>query len=117
MIDDVKVIVGGTLRDDMAAFRSTWERAARGESVEPERVLAFESWAGMVSVLTAERYRLLRHVHSHPEPSVSALARALSRQYSRVHADVAALESAGLLDRTGGNLRATADRLTADIWL
>ena len=37
-------------------------------------------------VLTGERYRLLKHVHAHPEPSISALARALGRQYRRVHA-------------------------------
>ena len=113
----VKVIVGGTLADDLGAFRSAWERAERGEHVEAERVLAFESWEGLASVLTGERYRLLRHVHAHPEPSVSALARALGRQYRRVHADVAALEEAGLLDRSAGTVRATADRLQAVIEL
>ncbi len=113
----VKVIVGGALADDLAAFRSAWERAERGEHVEPDRVLAFESWEGLASVLTGERYRLLRHVHAHPEPSVSALARALGRQYRRVHADVAALEQVGLLDRSAGTVRATADRLQAVIEL
>ena len=58
---------------------------------------------------------LLRHLHNHPEPSVSALARALGRQYRRVHADVAALEQAGLLDRSGGEVRTTADRISAEI--
>lgn len=115
--DVVKVVVGGTLADDLAAFRSAWERAERGERVEQERVLAFESWEGLASVLTGERYRLLRHVHAHPEPSVSALARALGRQYRRVHADVAALEVVGLLDRSAGTVRATADRLHAVIEL
>jgi hypothetical protein len=57
-------------------------------------VLAFESGDGLARVMTGERYRLLRHLHKHPEPSVSALARALGRQYRRVHADVAALEQA-----------------------
>lgn len=69
----------------------------------------------MVSVLTGERYRLLKHVHAHPEPSISALARSLGRQYRRVHADVVALEAAGLLDRSEGMLQTTADNLTADI--
>jgi predicted transcriptional regulator len=67
--------------------------------------------------MTGERYRLLRHLHRHPEPSVSALARALGRQYRRVHADVAALEQAGLLDRSGGTVHATADTIRADIRL
>jgi len=113
---DVKVIVGGSLDDDGAAFLDAWHRAERGEDVN-ELVLAFESWEGLAQVMTGERYRLLRHLHEHPEPSVSALARALGRQYRRVHADVAALEQAGLLDRSEGAVRATADRIRADIRL
>jgi predicted transcriptional regulator len=113
---DLKVSVGGSIEDDAAAFLHAWHRVERGEPVD-ERVLAFESWEGLARVLTGERYRLLRHLHAHPEPSVSALARALGRQYRRVHADVAALEHAGLLDRSEGAVRATADRITADIRL
>ena len=115
--DEVKLVVGGSLADDLAAFRSAWERAERGEEVPTERVLAFESWEGLASVLTGERYRLLRHLHAHPEPSVSALARSLGRQFRRVHADVKALEDAGLVDRSTGAVRTTADRLTAEIRL
>ncbi len=115
-VPDVKIIVGGGLEDDAAAFVRAWRRAERGGKVN-ERVLAFESWEGLASVMTGERYRLLRHLHGHPEPSVSALARALGRQYRRVHADVAALEEAGLLDRSEGEVRATADRIRAEIEL
>jgi predicted transcriptional regulator len=43
------------------------------------RVPAFESWDGVARVMTGERYRLLRHLHAHPEPSVSVLARAFCR--------------------------------------
>ena len=113
---EVKVSVGGSLEDDAAAFVDAWHRTERGEAVR-ERVLAFESWEGLAKVMTGERYRLLRHVHQHPEPSVSALARALGRQYRRVHADVAALEQAGLLDRSGGTVHATADTIRAEIRL
>jgi predicted transcriptional regulator len=110
------LLVGGSVEDDDAAFLDAWHRAERGEPVT-ERVLAFESWEGLASVMTGERYRLLRHVHKHPEPSVSALARALRRQYRRVHADVAALEEAGLLDRSHGVVRTATDRIRADIQL
>jgi len=113
---EVKVSVGGSLEDDAAAFVDAWHRTERGEAVR-ERVLAFESWEGLAKVMTGERYRLLRHVNQHPEPSVSALARALGRQYRRVHADVAALEQAGLLERAGGTVHATADTIRADIRL
>lgn len=112
----IKVIVGGTLDDDGAAFLDAWHRSERGEAVD-ECVLAFESWEALTHVLTGERYRMLCHVHKHPEPSVSALARALGRQYRRVHADVTALEQAGLLDRSQGFVRATTDRISADIRL
>src|SRR5580692_6638059 len=115
-MDDVKVVVGGSIEDDATAFVDAWHRSERGAAVN-ERVLAFESWEGLAQVMTGERFRLLRHLHDHPEPSVSALARALGRQYRRVHADVAALEHAGLLDRSEGAVRATADRITADIRL
>jgi predicted transcriptional regulator len=111
-----KLLVGGSIENDAAAFLDAWHRAERGERVS-ERVLAFESWEGLASVMTGERYRLLRHLHQHPEPSVSSLARALRRQYRRVHADVAALEEAGLLDRSQGMVRTTADRISADIQL
>jgi predicted transcriptional regulator len=86
-----------------------------------ERVLAFESWEGLAGVMTGERYRLLRHLHKHPEASVSALARALAlalgRQYRRLHADVAALEQAGLVGRSDGVVRAMADRIGVEIRL
>ena len=116
-MSDVKVIIGGTLEDDAADFIDAWKRRERGEAVAARRVLAFESWDGLSSVLTNERYRLLRHVHSHPGLSISALARALDRQYSRVHIDVTALESAGLIQRIDGGLHATADTITAEIRL
>lgn len=117
MDEEVKLVVGGSLADDLAAFRWAWERAERGEAVRPERVLAFESWEGLSSVLTGERHRLLRHLHAHPEPSVSALARHLGRHLRRVQEDVRALEEAGLIDRSSGTVRTTADRLTAEIAL
>jgi predicted transcriptional regulator len=113
---ETKIIVGGGLEEDAAALLDAWHRAERGETVD-ENVLAFESWEALASVLTGERYRLLRHVHAHPEPSISALARSLGRQYRRVHADVAALEQAGLIDRSAGEVRTRVDRITAEIRL
>jgi predicted transcriptional regulator len=113
---DAKVIIGGSLEEDAAAFLDAWRRIERGEGVH-DTALAFESWEALASVMTGERYRLMRHVHAHPEPSVSALARALGRQYRRVHADVAALEEVGLVDRTGGEVRATVEKITVEIRL
>jgi predicted transcriptional regulator len=113
---EARIIIGGSLDEDAAAFLDAWRRTEQGEPVS-ETALAFESWEVLASVMTGERFRLMRHVHAHPEPSVSALARALGRQYRRVHADVAALEAAGLVDRSAGEVRATVDKITAEIRL
>jgi predicted transcriptional regulator len=115
MAEALKVSVGGSLQDDLSAFRAAWERSERGETVQPEIVLAFESWDGLAAVLTGDRYRLLRHLHAHPEPSVTALARGLGRELRRVQADVRVLEQAGLVDRSTGAVRVTADRISAEI--
>jgi len=116
LMAETKIIVGGGLEEDAGAFLDAWHRAERREHVD-ENVLAFESWEALAAVMTGERYRLLRHIHIRPEPSISALARALGRQYRRVHADVAALEQAGLLDRSEGTVRTSIDRITAEIRL
>jgi predicted transcriptional regulator len=116
MSEDIKIRVGGGVAEDLAAFTQAWKRAEDGDLRE-ERVLAFESWEGLASVLTGERYRLLRHLHAHPERSINALALALGRQYRRVHEDVTILERAGLVDRSGGGVRTTADRLSAEVVL
>ena len=113
---ETKLIVGGSLAEDAAAFVSAWHRAEKDEKVA-EHVLAFESWEGLARVMTGERYRLLRHLHAHPEPSVSALARSLKRAYRRVHEDVTVLEEAGLVSREGGLVHATAGVITAEVRL
>jgi predicted transcriptional regulator len=117
MIEDIKVTVGGGLKEDLAAFRGVWERVEGGETVQLERVLVFESWEGLASVMTGERYRLLRHLHAQPEPTVSALARHLGRHLRRVQEDIRALEHAGLVDRSDGMVRAAADRISVGIEL
>ncbi len=114
--ETVKLLVGGSIEDDAAAFVDTWHRAERGERTL-ERVLAFESWEALASVLTGERYRLLRHLHKHREPSVSALARSLGRQYRRVHADVTALEGPVYSTARAMRCAQTVDRISAEIAL
>ena len=95
-------------------FIDAWHRAGRGETVE-EHHLSFESWAGLVSVLTPRRLELLRHLHRRPAATIAELARALRRDYKRVHADVEALVKAGLIDRTPTGLRADYGEIRARI--
>ena len=97
-------------------FVAAWHRAAHGQRVS-ERHVSFESWEGMAGVLSAKRLELLRHLHRHPAPTVAALARALERDYKRVHEDVEMLETAGLVERREGELRATYAEIVATVSL
>ena len=113
---DVKVHVGGSLRDTANRVLADVARFDRGESVR-ERHVTFENWQALFNVLTPRRYELLSHVHAHPEPSVRALARALDRDFKRVYEDVKALVDAGLLSRDTDGLHADYDRIETAIAL
>ena len=112
---DVKVTVGGDIeRDATRRFIDAWHRAERGEALR-ERHLVFESWDGLARVLTTKRMELLRYVHRHRVGSVRALAKALGRDYSNVHADVQALAAAGLIETGGDGPRADYDTIETKI--
>src|SRR3546814_18597869 len=53
----------------------------------------------LLKVLTPNRWVLLHRLRSQGPSSIRALARALDRDYSGVHADVSDLGEAGLIDR------------------
>jgi len=110
-MSNVKVTVGGDLAGDASRrFSEAWARAERGETFA-ERHLAFESWDALARMLTGKRMELLHYVRRHEVASVRALAKALGRDYSNVHADVQALAAAVLLDTTDGGLRADYDAM------
>src|ERR1700681_5086737 len=110
-MSNVKITVGGAMDDEAARrFVYAWHRAERGEAFH-ERHLAFESWDALARVLTGKRMELLRYVRRHKVTSVRALAKALGRDYSNVHADVQAPTAAGLLDASDGGVRADYDAL------
>lgn len=106
--DQVQVHVGETVEDIGARAIDAWHRMERGETVS-EKHVSFETWETMVRVLSPKRLELLRHVHQNPAKNIRALARSLRRDYRRVHEDVEALETAGLLDRDKDGLRAEYD--------
>jgi len=114
-MSDVKITVGGAMEDQAAnRFVDAWHRAERGETLH-ERHLAFESWDALARVLTGKRMELLRYVRRHKVTSVRALAKALGRDYSNVHADVQALTAAGLLDASDGGVSADYDAIETKI--
>jgi predicted transcriptional regulator len=95
-------------QDASRRFVNAWHRAERGETFQ-ERHLSFESWDALARVMTGKRMELLRYVRRHDVGSVRALAKALGRDYSNVHADVQALAAAGLLDTANGGVQADYD--------
>lgn len=111
------IIVGGSLEDAARRVAEAWHRAERGEAGEAEDTVTFVSWSGLASVMTDRRHEILRHLHAHPARSVRALARVLGRDYKRVHEDVAALESVGLIERDAEGLRADYDEIRTVIAL
>ncbi|HUC62777.1 MAG TPA: hypothetical protein VMF53_12565 [Alphaproteobacteria bacterium] len=114
-MSDVKITVGGRIEDEASRrFIDAWHRAERGKAFR-ERHLAFESWDALARVLTGKRMELLRYVRRHKVASVRALAKALKRDYSNVHADVQALTAAGLLDIAHGGVRADYDAIETRI--
>jgi predicted transcriptional regulator len=116
-MSNVKFTVGGAMEDEASRrFIDAWHRVERGETLH-ERHLAFESWDTLARVLTGKRMELLRYVRRNNITSVRALARALNRDYSNVHADVKALAGAGLLDATPHGVRADYDAIETKIAL
>lgn len=114
-MNEVKITVGGAIEDEASRrFIDAWHRGERGE-VFRERHLAFESWDALSRVLTGKRMELLRYVRRHDVASIRALAQALGRDYSNVHADVQALTAAGLLDAVGKGVRADYDAIETKI--
>ena len=114
-MSDVKITVGGAMEDDASRrFVDAWRRAGSGQTFH-ERDLAFESWEALVRILSGKRMELLHYVRWHNVTSVRALAKALSRDYSNVNADVQALATAGLLESANGSLRADYDAIETRI--
>jgi predicted transcriptional regulator len=116
MSSELKIKIGGSLEEDGAAFIEAWRRAERGERVSDHQI-AFESWEALTAVMTGKRLELLRYLHRHPSASIAELARALARDYKRVHEDVTALEAAGLIERDENGLKAEYSEIAATIAL
>lgn len=86
----------------------------RGNAAE----VSFESMETLLKVLTPNRWALLRRLRATGASSVRALARSLGRDYRGVHADVAALRDAGLVDKQAdGKVHVPWSRITAEMSL
>lgn len=102
--------VGGSLAASRKRLLDAVSRREAGADVEEHHV-TFDNWETFAKAMTPNRLELLRHVHTSPPRSILALAKALGRDYRRVHGDVAALTEVGLLERNGDGLRAEYDKI------
>lgn len=111
MSKELRIHIGDSLDQIGRRFVDAWQRAERGEltPANAERHAGFQSVDAFTRVLSPRRLEMLRHVHHHPARSIRALSLALGRDYRRVHEDVEALVSAGLMDRDETGLHADYD--------
>jgi predicted transcriptional regulator len=71
-----------------------------------------------LKVLTPNRWALLRALRGRGPSSIRALAQSLGRDYRGVHADVAVLVDAGLIERDdSGAISVPWSRVTAEMAL
>lgn len=106
----------GSLDEMGKRFVDAWQRLERGETVQ-ETHLTFFNLEAMMSTISPKRLALLRHVRHQPALSIADLARALGRDYKRVHDDVSALAHAGLIVRDQKGISAPYDSVQAIVAL
>ena len=91
-------------------------RLDKGADEVGEGKLAFESMAGLLKLLTANRWTLMATLRKLGPVSIRALAKALARDYRGVHADVALLTDAGLVTRDDhGKISVPWSRIIAEM--
>ncbi|MCA1974388.1 MAG: MarR family transcriptional regulator [Caenispirillum sp.] len=105
-----------SLEEAGARFVDAWHRLERGEDGGGKHV-SFVSLEVLMAALTPRRLDLLRSLHDAPAASVAELARRTGRDYKRVHEDVGALETAGLIAREADRLFVPFDEIEASLRL
>ncbi len=100
----------------MAELRRHARRIDSGQYTPQPAHLSFESMELLLSVLTSNRWRLLKTLQRTGPSSIRSLARELGRDYRGVHADVMALMRHELVVRNEqGNILVPWRRITAEI--
>jgi predicted transcriptional regulator len=116
MSKDIELHIGGSFDEVAKRVSDAWHSAEKGNAVSQDH-LTFVTWEAFSSTMTGKRLELLRYLHNNPQASVAALARALGRDYRRVHEDVEILGRAGLVEQDETGLHAGYDEIRTVISL
>lgn len=91
----------------MEDFADTWERAERGESLAPMEHIGFESLAqllaGLLAVLTPQRWELIRLVRQHGPLPTADLPALTGRAEEPLAQDLALLSELGIIEVYAGD--------------
>jgi predicted transcriptional regulator len=97
-MNEVKILVESPDSFFQAALKMA-RRLDQGDHTPSPASISFASMEQLFRVLTPNRWTLLRALKKSDATSVRALSAILNRDYRGVHADVAALLKAGLIER------------------
>lgn len=101
-----------------AGARDMARRLDRSETSSAQAHVSFETMDGLLKVITANRWTLLRTLRRTGASSVRSLAKALGRDYRGVHADVATLVETGLIEKQeDGRISVPWSRIRAEMAL
>ena len=92
-----------SFEDGLKHFGEIYEKARKGENVEPEKTLSFVNLGVMKQILTTERLRLLKLIKEKSPKTIYELAKLAQRPYANVFRDVKKLAEMGLIDLSKEN--------------
>lgn len=114
-MNEVKILVESADSFFQAALEMA-RRLDKGDYSQSQASISFTSMEQLLRVLTPNRWVLLRALKGTGASSVRALSAVLKRDYRGVHADVAVLLNAGLIERQeDGKISVPWSRITAEM--
>ena len=114
-MDEVKLHID-SLDDFFDSAMKMAQRLDAGDRSAEPALISFESMELLLKVLTPNRWTLLRALRANGACSIRALSHLLKRDYRGVHADVATLLDAGLIERSDeGKISVPWSRITAEM--
>ncbi|MDP3898917.1 MAG: hypothetical protein Q8Q62_19785, partial [Mesorhizobium sp.] len=114
-MDEIRILV-----EDTDSFFERALSAARrieaGDLAPQPATYSLHSVEALFSLLTSNRWELLRTLRGTGRSSIRALSKALGRDYRGVHSDVTVLLNAGLIEKdSAGRIHVPWSKITAEM--